>query len=275
MRHATGDVIYEGQEIRVPVTPDNHGVIELIRAKSIVAKNAESTKTASTSSKRPAAPAAASKPASNARANAKPVPSDPSTWTAPYRSLKRGAVNTLDRSQIETMLPRKGPAPPGLEHARSQRDADIFLLVEMPDCEWCAKTRPAWTQLAKAREKSDPDARVCVFVAATPDDRAWADKHLAAHSFPTIIAMPKRGGVYKYGGVERTPALLGAFADEACRAIPPRRACPLASRRRSRWRTRWRRRSSARWASRRRVRWAARRSWRRRSCWRARASRCS
>ena len=226
MRHATGDVIYEGQEIRVPVTPDNHGVIELIRAKSIVAKNAESTKTASTSSKRPAPPAAASKPASNAKANAKPVPSDPSTWTAPYRSLKRGAVNTLNRSQIETMLPRKGPAPPGLEHARSQRDADIFLLVEMPDCEWCAKTRPAWTQLAKAREKSDPDARVCVFVAATPDDRAWADKHLAAHSFPTIIAMPKRGGVYKYGGVERTPALLGAFADEACRAIPPATSVP-------------------------------------------------
>ena len=72
--------------------------------------------------------------------------------------------------------------------------------------------------LAKAREKSDPDARVCVFVAATPDDRAWADKHLAAHSFPTIIAMPKRGGVYKYGA-GAYPGLLGAF-DEACRASP-------------------------------------------------------
>lgn len=210
MRHANGDVIYEGQEIRVPVTPDNRGVIELIRAKSIVAKNAESTDSASASSKRPAPPAAASKPA----------PSDPSTWAPVYRSLKRGAVNTLTRAQIETMLPRKGPAPPGLEHVRTQRDADILLLVEMPNCEWCAKTRPAWTQLAKARDKSDPDARACVFVAATPEDRAWADKHLAAHSFPTIIAMPKRGGVYKYGGVERTPALLGAFADEACRATP-------------------------------------------------------
>ena len=219
MRHANGDVIYEGQEIRVPVTPDNRGVIELIRAKSIVAKNAESTKSASASSKRPAPPAAASKPAADAAS--KPAPSDPSTWAPAYRSLKRGAVNTLTRAQIETMLPRKGPAPPGLEHARAQRDADILLLVEMPNCEWCAKTRPAWTQLAKARDKSHPDARACVFVAATPEDRAWADKHLAAHSFPTIIAMPKRGGVYKYGGVERTPALLGAFADEACRATPP------------------------------------------------------
>ena len=38
--------------------------------------------------------------------------------------------------------------------------------------------------------------------------------------------MPKRGGVYKYGGVERTPALLGAFADEACRAIPPATSVP-------------------------------------------------
>ena len=38
LRHATGDVIYEGQEIRVPVTDGNRDKIELIRAKAIVAK---------------------------------------------------------------------------------------------------------------------------------------------------------------------------------------------------------------------------------------------
>ena len=38
LRHATGDVIYEGQEIRIPVTDGNREKIELIRAKAIVAK---------------------------------------------------------------------------------------------------------------------------------------------------------------------------------------------------------------------------------------------
>ena len=225
MRHATGDVIYEGQEIRVPVTPDNHGVIELIRAKSIVAKNAESTKTASTSSKRPAPPAAASKPASNAKANAKPVPSDPSTWTAPYRSLSaaRSTPSTARRSR-RCSPERAPPRPVSSTPARSATPTSSSS-SRCPTASGAPRRAPRGRNSPR-REKSDPDARVCVFVAATPDDRAWADKHLAAHSFPTIIAMPKRGGVYKYGGVERTPALLGAFADEACRAMPPATSVP-------------------------------------------------
>ena len=85
--------------------------------------------------------------------------------------------------------------------SRARRRGHVLLLVEIPDCEWCAATRPAFRQLAKSRASTDPRAtRVCAFEAKTPEDRQWAHKHLAAHSFPTVIALPRRGGVYKYGG---------------------------------------------------------------------------
>ena len=223
MRHATGDVIYEGQEIRVPVTPDNHGVIELIRAKSIVAKNAESSKTASTSSKATRAPRRRlqARLRRQSQRQARPVRSLHLDSPLPFPQARRRQhpQPLADRDDA----PPKGPAPPGSRarplaarrrHLPPRRDARLRVV----------RQDAPRVSVAKAREKSDRRASA-VFVAATPDDRAWADKHLAAHSFPTIIAMPKRGGVYKYG-LEHMPALLGAFADEACRAIPPATSVP-------------------------------------------------
>ena len=142
------------------------------------------------------------------------------------------------------MLPRRGlgsnarlkkPAAAdvsadALDDLASARAADVLLLVEIPDCEWCAATRPAFRQLAKSRASTDPRAtRVCAFEAKTPEDRQWAHKHLAAHSFPTVIALPRRGGVYKYGGDDRSVPFISAFADQAFSAAhsvgaPPRSA---------------------------------------------------
>ena len=134
------------------------------------------------------------------------------------------------------MMPKPGPSPPGLEHARGLRDADVVLLVEMPECEWCARVRPTWRRLAEtfgdaaagrapaAASAAARDVRVCAFLASSPEDRAWADTHLAAHAFPTVIAMPKRGGVYKYAGADRDLPKLRAFADAAFRSGAPSRA---------------------------------------------------
>ena len=77
---------------------------------------------------------------------------------------------------------------------------------------------------AAASSAGARDVRVCAFLASSPEDRAWADTHLAAHAFPTVIAMPKRGGVYKYAGADRDLPKLRAFADAAFRAGAPSRA---------------------------------------------------
>jgi len=214
LRHASGDVIYEGQRVRVPVTGANRDVVELARERAVAAA-----------------------------ASAYPPPVDPKSWGPPYSHMRRGEVTPLTRLEVEAMLPRRGlgsnarrnkPAADfsadTLDDLASARAADVLLLVEIPECEWCAATRPAFRQLAKSRASTDPrGTRVCAFDAKTPEDRQWAHKHLAAHSFPTVIALPRRGGVYKYGGDDRSVPFISAFADQAFSAAhsvgaPPRSA---------------------------------------------------
>ena len=228
LRHATGDVIYEGQEIRVPVTDGNRDKIELIRAKAIVAKEQAIARAAAERARKTGNKQCARKQDK--------APDGSEAWRAPYRSMRRGEVTAVTRAEVEAMMPKPGPSPPGLEHARGLRDADVVLLVEMPECEWCARVRPTWRRLAEtfgdaaagrapaAASAAARDVRVCAFLASSPEDRAWADTHLAAHAFPTVIAMPKRGGVYKYAGADRDLPKLRAFADAAFRAGAPSRA---------------------------------------------------
>ena len=227
LRHATGDVIYEGQEIRVPVTDGNRDKIELIRAKAIVAKEQAIARAAAERARKTGNKQGARKQDK--------APDGSEAWRAPYRSMRRGEVTAVTRAEVEAMMPKPGPSPPGLEHARGLRDADVVLLVEMPECEWCARVRPTWRRLAEtfgdaadarapaASSAGARDVRVCAFLASSPEDRAWADTHLAAHAFPTVIAMPKRGGVYKYAGADRDLPKLRAFADAAFRAGAPSR----------------------------------------------------
>lgn len=239
LRHASGDVIYEGQRVRVPVTGANRDVVELARERAVAAAERAAAADAAKLPRRPS-PSAAS---SAAAASAYPPPADPKSWGPPYSHMRRGEVTPLTRLEVEAMLPRRGlgsnarlkkPAADvsadALDDLASARAADVLLLVEIPDCEWCAATRPAFRQLAKSRASTDPRAtRVCAFEAKTPEDRQWAHKHLAAHSFPTVIALPRRGGVYKYGGDDRSVPFISAFADQAFSAAhsvgaPPRSA---------------------------------------------------
>ena len=231
LRHATGDVIYQGQAIRVPVTDENRDKIELIRAKTIVAREQANARAAAEYARK-----AGHKQGAKKVHKSLVEPTMNEKWSAPYRLLRRGEVTAVTRAEVEAMMPKPGPSPPGLEHARGLRDADVLLLVEMPECEWCARVRPTWRRLAETigdvadggqekQVKSFPnavenakDVRVCAFLATTPEDRAWADTHLAAHAFPTLIAMPKRGGVYKYAGVDRDVQTLRAFADAVFRS---------------------------------------------------------
>jgi|TARA_B110000305_G_scaffold223294_1_gene267706 LysM repeat protein len=210
LRHATGDVIYESQEIRVPVTDANRGKIELIHAKAIVAaEQAASTLAAAqrgdgNKNKGNQKQAAAKK---EKEANgAKSLGADKSsqtftndanaTWRAPYRLMRPREVTALTRADVEQMMPgAHGPVPPGLEHLQGLRDVDVMLLVETPECEWCAKLRPTWRQLA---ETTGPNTRVCVFTTTSQTDKAWADTYLAANAFPTVIAMPTKGKYWAF-----------------------------------------------------------------------------
>ena len=214
LRHSTGDVIYEGQEIRIPVIETNRQKIELIRAKQIVARENANAKAAAERAKKQGN---TGKTGTNKKGS---TDVSNNAWRAPYRGLKKSQVTAVSRAEVEQMLPEPGPSLPGLEHARGLRDADVLLLVEMPECEWCGRVRPTWRKLAET-QPAVSDVRVCSFLASTPEDRAWADTHLAAHAFPTVIAMPKRGGVYKYAGVDRDLPKLKAFADAAFKTGAP------------------------------------------------------
>ena len=120
LRHATGDVIYEGQEIRVPVTDGNRDKIELIRAKAIVAKEQAIARAAAERARKTGNKQGARKQDK--------APDGSEAWRAPYRSMRRGEVTAVTRAEVEAMMPKPGPSPPGLEHARGLRDADVVLL---------------------------------------------------------------------------------------------------------------------------------------------------
>ena len=154
--------------------------------------------------------------------------------------VRRGEVTPLTRLEVEAMLPRRGlgsnarlkkPAADvsadALDDLASARAADVLLLVEIPDCEWCAATRPAFRQLAKSRASTDPRAtRVCAFEAKTPEDRQWAHKHLAAHSFPTVIALRTRAvkaRSFRGGLASLQPLLRPTPAEPSLEVVPLRR----------------------------------------------------
>ena len=178
-----------------PVTDGNRDKIELIRAKAIVAKEQAIARAAAERARKTGNKQGARKQDK--------APDGSEAWRAPYRSMRRGEVTAVTRAEVEAMMPKPGPSPPGLEHARGLRDADVVLLVEMPECEWCARVRPTWRRLAETfgdaadarAPAAPPPARgtcACARSASSPEDRAWADTHLAARAFPTVIAMPKR-----------------------------------------------------------------------------------
>ena len=103
----------------------------------------------------------------------------------------------------------------GTGDASAPRDADVLLLVEVPDSDACMAAYPTWKQLAGRLGRSAPNVRVCAFSAETDAAKQWAGRHLAATSHPTFVAMPRAGGVYKFGGETATLELLKKFADEA------------------------------------------------------------
>ena len=77
LRHASGDVIYEGQRVRVPVTSANRDVVELARERAVAA------------AERAAAADAAKLPRRPSRAP--PPPPPPRPPTLPPRIPRRGA----------------------------------------------------------------------------------------------------------------------------------------------------------------------------------------
>ena len=137
-------------------------------------------------------------------------------WRAPFRHMAKGKITPLTRTDVESLLPRKvflGVSPTG--DASAPRDADVLLLVEVPDSDACMAVYPTWKQLAERLARSAPNVRVCAFSAETDAAKQWAGRHLAATSHPTFVAMPSAGGVYKFGGETATFELLKKFADEA------------------------------------------------------------
>ena len=137
-------------------------------------------------------------------------------WRAPFQHMAKGKITPLTKTDVESLLPRKvflGVSPAG--DASAPRDADVLLLVEVPDSDACMAAYPTWKQLAERLGRSAPNVRVCAFSAETDAAKQWAGRHLAATSHPTFVAMPRAGGVYKFGGETATLELLRKFADEA------------------------------------------------------------
>ena len=137
-------------------------------------------------------------------------------WRAPFQHMAKGKITPLTKTDVESLLPRKvflGVSPAG--DASAPRDADVLLLVEVPDSDACMAAYPTWKQLAERLGRSAPNVRVCAFSAETDAAKQWAGRHLAATSHPTFVAMPRAGGVYKFGGETATLELLKKFADEA------------------------------------------------------------
>ena len=245
-RESWNQVLYEGERIRVPVTSDNREFIESRDARKRVAADASHAR-ASPSPTSDAPAAAAPKESSTARSSgfvpsapkrtsapSSPSPADggereragakadavgsvePSEWRIPYVHMPRGDVTRLTRAELEMMLPkRKLFAQELIGPDGHVRDADVLVLVETPDCVWCHKMHPAWKKLAGKLAKSNPEIRVCSFTADCPEAKVFVGKHLGATSYPTVIALPRHGGVYKFGGTDRSVDMLTAFAKEA------------------------------------------------------------
>ena len=131
-----------------------------------------------------------------------------------------------------------------LDDLASARAADVLLLVEIPDCEWCAATRPAFRQLAKSRASTDPARRACARSRRRRPKIASGRTNTSPRTASRPSSPPRRGGVYKYGGDDRSVPFISAFADQAFSAAhsagaPPRSASaealsPASPRRRSR-----------------------------------------
>ena len=138
-------------------------------------------------------------------------------WRAPFQHMAKGKITPLTKTDVESLLPRKVflGVSPTLGDASAPRDADVLLLVEVPDSDACMAAYPTWKQLAERLARSAPNVRVCAFSAETDAAKQWAGRHLAATSHPTFVAMPRAGGVYKFGGETATLELLRKFADEA------------------------------------------------------------
>ena len=138
-------------------------------------------------------------------------------WRAPFQHMAKGKITPLTKTDVESLLPRKVflGVSPTLGDASAPRDADVLLLVEVPDSDACMAAYPTWKQLAERLGRSAPNVRVCAFSAETDAAKQWAGRHLAATSHPTFVAMPRAGGVYKFGGETATLELLKKFADEA------------------------------------------------------------
>ena len=139
-----------------------------------------------------------------------------SEWRIPYVHMTLGQNTQLTRAELEMMLPQKKVfAQESVGPEGNVRDADVLVLVETPDCVWCDKVKPTWKKLARKLAKSNPEIRVCAYTADSPTAKVFVGTHLAAKSYPTVIALPRHGGVYKYGGTDRSVDMLTSFANEA------------------------------------------------------------
>ena len=185
--------------------------------KNVERKPAEEPKAAKATSP-PAPKKAQAKPALSTRKDipGRETQKGQESWRAPFQHMAKGKVTPLTKADVEQLIPRKvflGVSPGG--DASGVRDADVLLLVEVPDSDACMGAYPTWKQLAERMAKSNPHVRVCAFSAETDGAKQWAGRHLAATSHPTFIAMPRAGGVYKFGGESATLELLKKFATEA------------------------------------------------------------
>ena len=240
-------VIYEGKTLKVPVNTDVQsksppgadpvktlvppkkprnlfareepllGPAPTAPPKNVERKPAEEPKAAKATSP-PAPKKAQAKPALSTRKDipGRETQKGQESWRAPFQHMAKGKVTPLTKADVEQLIPRKvflGVSPGG--DASGLRDADVLLLVEVPDSDACMGAYPTWKQLAERMAKFNPHVRVCAFSAETDGAKQWAGRHLAATSHPTFIAMPRAGGVYKFGGESATLELLKKFATEA------------------------------------------------------------
>ena len=222
-RDSWRQVLLEGQQIRVPVTEENRD-----RCASQTAAGAgertdkrryqQRASEVDGSGSGPPLLTSGDRDLGGVRVDTVPRAIDelvPAAWRIPYVHMSKGQVTQLTRGELEVMLATKKRPSTFTQEVVGARDADVLILVEMPDCSWCAKAHPAWRQLAAKLGKTNPEVRVCAFTTDTPEARVFAGQHLAAKTYPTVIALPRRGGVFKYGGTDRSAALLGSFAEAA------------------------------------------------------------
>lgn len=127
--------------------------------------------------------------------------------------LARGKVVDLDGRAIRALT---GDGVP------MRRDTDVLVAVVADWCKHCKGLEPAWQRLADGLA-ADESVKVARFDGGKDTDLALTA--LGVYRFPTVMALPKDGGLYMYAAdsaSEREPEMLVEFANAACRTVQGR-----------------------------------------------------